>query len=237
MKSVLSLAALLFFSSLQAQQIRVTKISDGVYVHTSFKELGSGLFPSNGLVVETSESVVLIDTPWDIPQTEQLIDWIRRNIGKPVSVCVATHSHDDRVSGIPLLEKSFKTTLITHRLTSQKLNQSGSSAVKIFDRSYTFTGGGVTFELYYPGKGHTADNIVVWLTGPKILFGGCFVKSTESAGLGNIADADLKRWPRSLRKVQKRYPHRAIVIPGHQGWDSTESIENTLKLLAANSTK
>lgn len=66
--------------------------------------------------------------------------------------------------------------------------------------------------MYYPGKGHSADNIVVWLPQYKVLFGGCLVKSLDYGGLGSTTDAE-------------------VIVPGHGGWGSIELTEHTLELL------
>lgn len=40
--------------------------------------------------------------------------------------------------------------------------------------------GNMKVETFYSGKGHTEDNIVVWLPQFNILAGGCLVKSAEA---------------------------------------------------------
>ena len=69
--------------------------------------------------------------------------------------------------------------------------------------------------VFYPGAGHTEDNVVVWLANEKILFGGCFVKSLQNKNLGNTGDADISEWPNSIQKVLNRYPDVKVVVPGH----------------------
>jgi metallo-beta-lactamase class B len=91
--------------------------------------------------------------------------------------------------------------------------------------------GNYSFEAYYPGKGHAPDNIVVWVPQSKILYGGCFVKSTESSGLGNMSDANVQEWETSVQKVMKKYPSPAYIIPGHMSWQSKKSLTHTLKLI------
>jgi len=75
------------------------------------------------------------------------------------------------------------------------------------------------------------DNIVVWVEQEKVLYGGCFIKNTESQGLGNIADAALDEWAASIRRAMKACSKAKYVIPGHQNWDSNKSLQHTLKLL------
>lgn len=66
--------------------------------------------------------------------------------------------------------------------------------------------------MYYPGAGHTQDNVVVWFPKQSALFGGCFVKSE---GLGNLSDAVIKAWPESTQNVIFRYGNAELVVPGH----------------------
>ena len=66
----------------------------------------------------------------------------------------------------------------------------------------------------YPGKGHTEDNIVVWLPQYNILVGGCLVKSTSAKDLGNVADAYVNEWSTSIENVLKRYRNINVVVPG-----------------------
>ena len=47
-----------------------------------------------------------------------------------------------------------------------------------------------TIEVFFPGAGHTRDNLVVWLPEHRVLFGGCMVKSARGRTPGNLADAE-----------------------------------------------
>jgi metallo-beta-lactamase class B len=88
-------------------------------------------------------------------------------------------------------------------------------------------------ELFFPGAGHTRDNIVAWFPHQQVLFGGCFLKSVTSLDLGNVADAVVADWSTSVRRVRARYPSRRIAIPGH-GTISGDPVGHTLALLAEN---
>lgn len=209
----------------------ITSIGKGVYVHTSFNTYNGQPFSANGLLIETPSSVLLIDTPWGENQTTELIDLVKKEIKKPITYLIVTHYHDDRVAGIPILKKE-NTKVISGKLTAEKikeLNYPKSDFISPTDSVFTIDG--VKINIFYPGPGHTTDNIVVYLPKEQILFGGCFLKSTEAGGLGNIADANLKEWPASLEKTKAKFPKTKVVIPGHQAWANKSSIEYTLKLL------
>jgi glyoxylase-like metal-dependent hydrolase (beta-lactamase superfamily II) len=87
--------------------------------------------------------------------------------------------------------------------------------------------------VFYPGRGHSADNLVVWLGSGKILFGTCAVRSPTFSGKGNTADASLDEWPESIRSVRARYPEARVVVPGHGPVGSTDLLDHTIALFDA----
>ena len=215
----------------QEQQLQVTKIAPEVYVHTSYKQLGDVIFPSHGLLVSTKEGVVLIDTGWGNEPTEQLLAWVKTNLKQPVKVCVPTHWHDDKMGGIAAVQAQG-IPVVTSELTATLAAENGKGAPDItFATDTTFTVGKQQFEVYYPGGGHTADNVVIYLPQQKILFGGCLVKDAQAKNLGNTADADLESWPIAIQKVQQRYPKAKVVVPSHGPWGDRSLLSHTSELL------
>ncbi len=212
-------------------QIKVTNIDKGFYVYTSYGMYNGGLVPANGLLYQSTDGIVLVDTPWDIDQTKQLLNWIDSNLNQPILFCVHTHAHADRVAGDTVLRaKNIKT--YSSIATNTKAVAAGyPKAVQTFVGDTTLFASTTPVEVFYPGPGHTTDNEVVWFPLQKILFGGCFVKSTDDTDLGYTGEADLKQWPASLQKVIARYPDAKIVIPGHDGWADKTSMQHTLQLL------
>ncbi len=86
-------------------------------------------------------------------------------------------------------------------------------------------------EIYYPGESHSKDNLVVNFPQKNILFGGCMIKSLESINLGNIADANLDEWPKSVKKVLDKYEYSTeIVMPGHGDIGNLDLIRHTIEL-------
>ena len=85
-------------------------------------------------------------------------------------------------------------------------------------------------QIYYPGPGHTIDNTIVWLKNQKILYAGCLVKELSSSSLGNITEADLDAYPKTLENLINKYKNANLVIPGHGKWGGIELIEHTLDL-------
>ena len=92
----------------------------------------------------------------------------------------------------------------------------------------------VIVKLDYLGGGHTSDNIVVWIPSHKILFGGCMVKELDAKNLGNTKEADLRSYPKTLKRVLKNYTDAKIVVPGHGKPGNLQLIKHTIKLCDTN---
>jgi glyoxylase-like metal-dependent hydrolase (beta-lactamase superfamily II) len=82
--------------------------------------------------------------------------------------------------------------------------------------------------VFYPGAGHTIDNVVAWVPSDGVLFAGCLVKSITAPDLGNVADADLGAYPATIRRLADTYRPRHV-IPGH-GTIAGDSIAHTSAL-------
>ena len=72
---------------------------------------------------------------------------------------------------------------------------------------------------------------MAWLPDQQILFGGCFLKSVTSGGLGNVADSVVPDWAASIHRLQKQYPRAKMTIPGH-GSIRDDPVAHTLELLS-----
>lgn len=215
----------------QEQPLQVTKIAPKVYIHTSYKQLGGITFPSHGLVVATKEGVVLVDTGWGNAPTEQLLAWVEANLEQPVIVCVPTHWHDDKLGGMEAVQQQG-IPVVTSELTAKLAAENGKGSPDItFAADTTFTIGGQQFEVYFPGSGHTLDNVVVYLPQQKVLFGGCLVKDLQTTDLGNTADADISNWPFAIQNLQQRYPKAKVIVPSHGPWGNQKLLSHTLELL------
>jgi metallo-beta-lactamase class B len=213
------------------KELQITHLTGNYYVYITYNTSDGVLFPSNSMYLVTDSGVVMFDTPWDSTQFQPLLDSIEKRHGQKVVLCISTHYHADRTAGVDFLKSKGIRTYCSYQ-TYQLCKQFHEKQPEFFFMNdTTFTVGKYSFNTFYPGEGHTRDNIVIWLPDSRIIYGGCFVKSTESKGLGNIADANIKAWPASVKRVMKRFPRARFVIPGHFGWQNRKSLKHTLKLL------
>lgn len=233
MKTRIKILFLLLLSlHLNAQPLKITKLVDDFYIYTTWNDVDGEPYPSNSMYLVTNEGVVLIDTPWDKSQFQPLLDSIEKRHQKKVVLCIATHHHADKTAGLEYYRSKQIPTYSSAMTLKFCKKKKEKQAQFTFKKDTIFNVGGYKIQTYYPGKGHAPDNIVVWFEKAKVLYGGCFVKSTESGGLGNMSDADVKVWPKSIQNVMEKFPNPSFVIPGHLDWTDNKSLQHTLKLLS-----
>lgn len=209
------------------------KIKESVWIHKSYGEFAGQTYSSNGLVVLTNKGVVVVDTPWTESQTEELFTGIQSKFQKEILYLIVTHAHDDRMAGVPLFQ-SRNIPIYSTNLTAKLAKERGFGKTNpILDLQTRLAAGNQWVEVFYPGQGHSVDNIVVWLTDTHILFGGCLVKSLEAKDLGNTKDANIEEWGISVKRVLARYPDAEVVVPGHGDWGKLDLLRHTIRLLVA----
>ena len=239
MQNTLATIAFLFiFTGLSGQDttcnLKISHLTGDFYIYTTYKDLNGSRYPSNSMYLVTHKGVVLFDTPWDSTQFEPLIDSIKVRHNKSVILCLSTHFHDDRTAGLGFLKQLGVKTYTSRQTYDLCKEHNEKQAQYFFLEDTVFSVGNHKFETYYPGEGHTKDNIVIWFDKEKILYGGCLVKSTETESIGNIADANVGEWSQTIKNVIIKYPHPLFVIPGHLGWGDITALQHTLKVLQVN---
>ena len=216
-------------ASEEMPDLKIEKIDENVFLHISFSRVdGYGLVSSNGLVVVSDGQSFIVDTPWSGQDTEKLVNWIHVNNYELLG-SISTHSHEDRTAGIKWLNDHSISTYAT-ALTNDILRAEKKEPAKysLKDNEVTLANG--LLEVFYPGGGHTIDNVVVWLPKSKILFGGCFVRSLESRGLGYTGEAHIDQWSNSAENTLFKYPEAKMVIPGHGNIGDIELLKHTIYL-------
>jgi len=228
-----SLTFLLLFLSISAfgQKLEITHLTGNFYIFTTYHDLEGTPFPANGMYLVTDKGVAMFDTPWDETQFQPLLDSIQKRHNQKVVLCISTHFHADRTAGLEFYKsKDIKT--FTSKPTDILSKKNGDKRAEfLFKKDTVFELGNYTFRTFYPGKGHSPDNIVILFDKEKIIYGGCFIKSTDNDNIGNLSDANPKAWLKSAKKLMDVFPNPQFVIPGHFGWSSNKSVEHTLKII------
>ncbi|WKE65462.1 subclass B1 metallo-beta-lactamase [Gallaecimonas kandeliae] len=207
-----------------AQALEVTPVAPHLYRYVLEADVpGFGRVPANGIIELEGNKALLVDTGWNQDQGRELLNWIQSKGIKDIQV-VLTHSHADRAGGVKVFLDAGL-TVWAHEKTAALLKE---------PRLSVWSGDSLKLgpvEVFYPGAGHSPDNLVVWFQGQRLLFGGCLVKDVAAKSLGNLEDADLRHWPEALKAVGHRYPGARLVIPGHGDGRGPGAINHSLALL------
>ncbi|WP_319476485.1 MBL fold metallo-hydrolase [Marispirochaeta aestuarii] len=241
------------------EKISITEIEDKVFLVThSFPWPGNSLF-----LVLDKENILWIDTPYTPEATALVLDWIEKEIGKQYSITeINTGFHIDNLGGnqelinrnIPIYGSSLTCKLLDNqsRITMSKMMnwlkgvenkkyRDVYSDFQFFRPTRTFdineeqrlTFGSEEVVIYYPGPTHTYDNLLVYIPGRKLLFGGCMILSADADKVGFVEDGNLQEWAKSLLKLEERFESIRIVIPGHGNPGSSALIEHTKDVVNA----
>jgi metallo-beta-lactamase class B len=211
-------------------KLKISYLTDSFYIYTTYNTYKGIKTPANGMYVVTNNGVVMFDTPWDTTQFQPLLDSIKLKHNKNVFICIATHWHSDRTDGLEYYkQKGIKTytTKLTDAL-SKKFNK--KRAAYLIENDTIFKVGKYLFETYYPGQGHTEDNIVLWFSKEKILYGGCLIKGAEAEDLGFLGDGNEMEYEKTLLNVQKKYPNPKFIIVSHHNWNNIHSLSHSIKM-------
>jgi metallo-beta-lactamase class B len=216
---------------IDSNYIQLVKVEENLWVHTSYDNYNGKRTSSNGMLINTSEGLILIDTPWNDEQTKELIKLAKDKFNKDFALAIITHAHVDRIGGINTLLDN-KIEVRSTKLTAGLAESNGFKRPNpVLDINTKINLGDMELEVFYPGEGHSPDNITVWIPQYKVLFGGCLIKSLESEKLGINTDSKVDKWPDSVQAVKEKYADIHFVIPGHGDWGGNELIEHTLDLL------
>jgi len=233
MKLKIILLSVLFIQGIIYAQspLEIYHLTGDFYVYITYMDYEGTPYPANSMYAVTPDGVVMFDTPWDSLQVEPLLDSIKSRHGKDVVMCIATHFHDDRTAGFNVLRRHGVRTYSTQKTFDLCKETNRPLAEFVITSDTVFNIGGLEFETFYPGAGHAPDNIIIWLPASHILYGGCFIKSTEAGNLGNLSHADTKSWEKAVEKVTEKYSDAAYIIPGHQSWRDLGSLKYTYELI------
>jgi metallo-beta-lactamase class B len=218
------------FGQQEEPKLKISPLTGDFYIYTTYNTYEGSRIPANGMYLVAKDGVVLFDTPWDTTQFQTLLDTIKLKHHKDVTMCLATHWHGDRTAGLEYY-KQLGIKTYTTSLTDELSKKNGHKRAEyLIAKDTIFNIGGYSFETYYPGQGHTADNIVVWFDQAKILYGGCLIKGADAKNLGYLGDANIAAYETTLRRVQKKYRKPKFIIISHSDWDNLNSLKHSIRL-------
>jgi metallo-beta-lactamase class B len=214
------------------KNIAFTRLTDKTYlIQSSYSS--NGKLDCNLLLIIDTKDIVLVNTPTTDSLTIILLNCIEKKFKRKVTRVIVSHFHDDSAGGLTVTNRLGITSYGLDK-TRDLLKLSNRKIDIIFSDSLKISLQTEEIQMFYFGAGHSMDNIVTWIPGERILFGGCLLKSLTATDKGNIKDADLKAWPVTVGKVKKRFMNAKIVIPGHSTIGDISIFDHTIKIAEMN---
>lgn len=209
-------------------------IAENVWIHKSWEHVAPwGAVLSQGLVVRSGDEVLLVDTAWTEEQTATLLTLIEASLNDAVDAVIVTHAHRDKMGGMATVNERIGRSLALPMTNADAPGRGLLPARETVGEDEAFG----PLELFYPGPGHTRDNVVVYHAASKVLFGGCLIRPGDATDLGNTADADVARWAESVEAVARRFPDARVVIPSHGAAGGRELLDHTIALARAHTAR
>lgn len=214
------------------------RITENIFANTDYEG-------ANVTCVNTSEGIILIDTPTFPSDIEDWKDFVLNVNTKGVQYIINTHIHFDHLIG----NHRMGGKVVMHRLGGERLLKKGatlretlvgmtnewardidfilseplvSPEITMEDRM-TIHLGGYTFQLDHTG-GHSADSILVYIAEPRILLTGDNLTAGRHPYRGGASFSD---WIQALEHM-KTYDIEYI-IPGHGDICSREEIDRFIE--------
>ncbi|WP_405202441.1 subclass B1 metallo-beta-lactamase [Dokdonia sp. LLG6352-1] len=209
--------------------LEIIKLSDQDYMHVSYLKDGKGGYiPCNGYIRKEGDEVFIFDTPIDESTSVQLIDFIKNDLNATIKAVMVSHAHIDAAGGVKAFNEAGIPTYGSSK-TAALLARDTITLSNTFQLKDSLMLGKTLIKMDYLGPAHTDDNAIAYLEGPEILLGGCMIKSLE-AGKGNLADANLKEWAKTVTTAKYLYPDVKQVIPGHGMRGDSALLTYTIKM-------
>lgn len=218
------------FGQADNAKLKISHLTGDFYIYTTYNTYKEYLVPANGMYLVTNDGVVMFDTPWDTTQFQPLLDSIKLRHNKSVVISFATHWHSDKTAGLEYYRQmgiKTYTTVLTDELSK---NNDKKRAEFLMTQDTVFNVGQYYFSTYYPGPGHTEDNIVIWFEKEKILYGGCLIKGIDDKDLGYLGDGNIKEYASTLKRVQKKYRNPSFIIIAHSDSKNINSLKHSLQM-------
>jgi quinoprotein relay system zinc metallohydrolase 2 len=230
--AVLAILGASTFSRAQQQDLEVTEIAPGLFVHNGVTALmtreNDGAIANIGFIIGES-AVAVIDTGGSVREGQRLLAAIRARTDRPIRYVIYTHGHPDHVFGSAAF-LSDGTVFVGHRNLPRALATRGQFYIEAFRRIMgdqlldevrmipptLLVDGTVTLDLgsriltvrSWP-TAHSDNDVSVLDEQTRTLFAGDLVFLT----LTPVLDGSIRGWLRVIDELSTLPAQR--VIPGH----------------------
>jgi len=214
----------------ETDALKIIRLSETLFIHETYLETKDfGYVACNGVIAISNGEALIFDTPTTDRVSEELMDWVVNDQDAKLVGIVVTHFHIDCLGGLNAfhenkipsyaLDKTIQLAQQNNRVTPQHK----------FSDNLDLEYGNHTVNLFFPGEGHTKDNIVAYFPHQRSLFGGCLIKSV-GASKGNLEDANEEQWSNTVLEIKNKSYKIDKVIPGHGNNGGPELLDYTIEL-------
>ncbi len=131
------------------------------------------IFTTVSLVVITKEGVLVVDGQGTVPETQQLIDRIKKVTSQPIKYVVIGSDHGDHTGGNAAFTAAYpEVVFVASPASKAALAKAKNAAVPtrlVQDRD-TIKLGGSEVQVLNLGRAHTGGDLVAYLPASKVLF-------------------------------------------------------------------
>ena len=217
----------------ESQNLKIRQISDHAFIHVTYLDTEQyGKVACNGMLVINNKEAVVLETPVNDNDSEELIKWIEDIHQASIKAVLVHHFHVDCLGGL----KAFHQRNIPSYANQQTIDlvrEGNEIPLFAIEDGHRTEVGDQSISSHYFGPAHTEDNIISYYGSEMILFGGCMLKAMGGAK-GNLADANVAEWSKSVEKIKTAMPDIDVVVPGHGREGGPELLDYTIKLFSEN---
>ncbi|MDN5202721.1 subclass B1 metallo-beta-lactamase [Fulvivirgaceae bacterium BMA10] len=214
----------------ESEDLKIKHLTQNTFIHISYLNTNDfGKVPCNGMVVINKGEAIVFDTPSDDVASSELIKWIQTEKKAKIKAVIATHFHIDCLGGLQAFHDN-EIPSYANSLTVE-LAKSINEIIpqNVFAGYLELEVGGKKVISDFLGEGHTKDNVIGYFPDERVLFGGCLIKS-NGAGKGNLNDANINDWPKTVKKIKAKYNEVETIIPGHGKPEDAKLLDYTIEL-------
>ncbi|MFN8535772.1 MAG: MBL fold metallo-hydrolase [Dehalococcoidia bacterium] len=192
----------------QGPPVIVRQIGEGVYF---FSTAGY-----NSIFVVTPEGVLVFD-PIGLANPNAptaMLETIRQLTGAPVTHVIYSHDHADHITGGAVFSGA---RFVSHRLAAPKIAARGDARTPtptaLFDVYLQVDLGGKDMQLFYPGRNHSDNSIILHIPKDRLVMAVDFVP-VRTLPFRDLTDSYITEWIDSLAWIE-RYLDFDTLVPGH----------------------
>jgi glyoxylase-like metal-dependent hydrolase (beta-lactamase superfamily II) len=176
------------------------------------------------LIVVTTDGVVVVDGQNDVPQTQLMIDNIRKLTPQPIKYVVIASDHGDHVGGNSAFKEAYPDVIFIASPVSQKRLEGSHPPMQTVADERTITVGKTDIQILNLGRAHTGGDLVAYLPQSKVLFmGEIYLHHVFPA----LTSAHPTEWTGVIRKAQAM--DVSWYVPGHGFIDDAATMQKNLQ--------